>query len=1326
MFRPLQRNWLETTDAPPTALVTSNNTVHQGPISPVRRNPLNELKRGRDIIDYFSRLLASDAEEKLSKARQMADPGLPDTRFRDRLRTLQSQQIETLLDKAHAQSTKIEETAGRGEVRVRYLHQIKKQLLAALIETLTTSSYSRGQFFDVFGLVDNKKERAAQRNNQENIQKATALVVGEAHRRYGVSPSADDYHYVVAANVYAGNMAAAQDVVHFAFTKPRKPKHETICLLAIALAKNWDWEGTAKCWELLQRTEYQTEMLTEKTLRLGYIAAWKALVCSHLRSMDESALTGVLEKHGFKNVMELDSALINRTFTSDCLRALLRAFIEAQPGRLRYGLDVYRLLCSLNYDTVEDYEVTVLAFDSTRQAEEIYALERFARSRQYKDRLNDDADVKRRVEFAKKNRHQAFGKKYSRDIRDALDRQPPDVTRAYDLFVTAEAEGYALSPGAFSGLVFHCTSGNRQYEARKVFEASRRRNVTLPKSSYLKLIEVACDNGDWKQAYELIDDMLQDKGLAVAAADVGARMMSLAGKVTQGSVAQLESVREVYKQLIEKGVATSIRMVNVLASSIAKVGDFAAVEKLIGEHEGSVVTDEFTLHAVVLAATNAGRTEEARAYAERYWERGIKPFVSTVALLIEGSASLEEGKRLVERAEQKWGIHIPGNTARSSLAKIGTPRSLAHTKDRLLFTSRLTGKHATSGSAENDEEIKRRTMEIQERLAKSEVKEALALFDDMNAHPDFKPNQITYHVLIHHFARLNDLKKAESLLKDMDEAGITPTVHTYTSVVGAYARIGTDEDIENLLEEIQKRRVNLDAGFLNAIIKARVDQLDMKGARRWRRKLIKWKPDYATSRIRTNQLTYVLLMEGYGNVGTSRAKSSAIELLKAIESKSNIDPTSRIVDHVPYTTCIAALGKNGQLKEALQTWNRMLVRGITPVVETHNALLLAFYKAGDLKGAEQWFTHKQSFGAANAFEPDAITYMTLIRGHADADDAEGVARWVAAMKEAGIPPSIATHCILLTWMCRTSRDAQAREYYASMPTTGDVGEQAAHAVMLGFSQRTALPDGNTDAELDKWLETFMDSGVPLNVHASTLLLATYGKQGKFDDMRSVLEIMDETGMRPNEITFHVILNALAKAGKVTEMQSYIDEMISRGVPVQVGHVVCLMDAYVRTRNLEELEKCWQWLQEASWPGRPPHKVRKTAYFDPNLPGAAVSLYLDGLGLLSTADRVNDAWSAIQRSRKSTRTQLEDNEVCSYVEALVRLGHVTEAVDAVVWWKELKESRKLDKVDQKILRNLVGMVMQGEGAEKKVKVVLDRLEKHFREGELREVRELAKV
>ncbi|KAL1220045.1 putative pentatricopeptide repeat-containing protein [Cardamine amara subsp. amara] len=172
---------------------------------------------------------------------------------------------------------------------------------------------------------------------------------------------------------------------------------------------------------------------------------------------------------------------------------------------------------------------------------------------------------------------------------------------------------------------------------------------------------------------------------------------------------------------------------------------------------------------------------------------------------------------------------------------------------------------------------------------------------------DVKPDAIYYTIMINRYCRLNNLKKADALFKDMKRRKIMPDVVTYTVLRNKIPEW-------DLTREMKAYDVKPDAYYFTVLIDWQCKIGDVKKAKRIFYQMIQ-------SGVEPDAAPYTALIAGCFKTGNLKEAQMIYDQME----KSGLKP-----DFVFYTTLIAGFRRNGYVLKADKLKKEMLEKGTEP------------------------------------------------------------------------------------------------------------------------------------------------------------------------------------------------------------------------------------------------------------------------------------------------------------------------------------------------------------------------------------------------------------
>ena len=233
---------------------------------------------------------------------------------------------------------------------------------------------------------------------------------------------------------------------------------------------------------------------------------------------------------------------------------------------------------------------------------------------------------------------------------------------------------------------------------------------------------------------------------------------------------------------------------------------------------------------------------------------------------------------------------------------------------------------------------------------------------------------------------------------------------------------------------------------------------------------------------------------------------------------------------VTFGTLIARAGRWRKPRVAASYYRDMLRRGMAPDAQTHNSLINAFVKAGDLSKACLVASTMRQRGV----QPTLVTYNTLLDGSAKAGNLTLARQTLSDMKLAGIKPSERTYSIMIHLFAKRGRVDAAFEWFQRMEQNG---------IRPNVVTYTSLIDACAKAGK---LERAFALLAEMKLTASSALDKPEAVAKRPVAARRSPQL-DSTCARPNVVTYTSLIDACAKARQPRRAVSVFRQMIDAGV-----------------------------------------------------------------------------------------------------------------------------------------------------------------------------------
>ena len=310
-------------------------------------------------------------------------------------------------------------------------------------------------------------------------------------------------------------------------------------------------------------------------------------------------------------------------------------------------------------------------------------------------------------------------------------------------------------------------------------------------------------------------------------------------------------------------------------------------------------------------------------------------------------------------------------------------------------------------------------------------------------------------------------------------------------------------------------------------------------------------------------------LEDMSNSGLTPDVYLYTSILDTLAAANDLAGIQVVLDHMrrigvqpnagAYTVLITLLAHRKDVMTAETVFQQALKEGVVPDRHMLTSMMNAHIEAGSWKGVIQIFDYIHAYPLRRQICPTIEVYNTLLKAYV----LSGSPFWVVSkvvrrLEKAGIKPDNRTYSLLLQSACDAGRMDIASDLFWQM---------------------------------DEIAEKQKERGLSVTVHALTILLAGFLRQGDKIKAKSVCDEMAARGIQPSAISFGAILKAYAKEGtqsSIAVAENFIKGLVeapreeqvwnmpSHGRQAAIDHIYGpLLAAYSRQANTEEVERVFR-------------------------------------------------------------------------------------------------------------------------------------------------------
>ncbi|CAK7339287.1 unnamed protein product [Dovyalis caffra] len=477
--------------------------------------------------------------------------------------------------------------------------------------------------------------------------------------------------------------------------------------------------------------------------------------------------------------------------------------------------------------------------------------------------------------------------------------------------------------------------------------------------------------------------------------------------------------------------------------------------------------------------------------------------------------------------------------------------------------------------------------------------EALEVFDMLLEYPYLKPDSFTYPSVLKACGRLGRVSDGKIMHTQLIKSGLVFDIVVASSLLDLYAKCNFFRNAIQLFDEMPKR----DVACWNTVISCYYH--DGKAE-----KALEFYGEMRESGFEPNSVTLTVTIASCARLlDLERGKEIHRELvengfvLDGFVSSALVDMYGKcgclemakvVFEQMPrktvvaWNSLIAGYSLKGDSKECMEHFRRMNMEGIKPTLITLSSMVMACSKSEQLRYGK--FIH--GYMMRNGMEGDIFVGSALI------DLYFKCGRVQSAENVFGMMPKDNVVC----WNIMVSGYVMVGHYFEALDIYDDMKVASVKpdgvtftSILSACSQLTALEKGKeihnciaksgleaNEIVMGALLDMYAKCGAvneALDVFRKlphkdlvswTSMINAYGSHGQALEALELFGKMQQSDIKPDEVTFLAVLSACSHAGLIDEGYYYFNQMITNyHIKPSIEHYSCLIDLLGRAKRLKE-------------------------------------------------------------------------------------------------------------------------------------------------------------
>ncbi|KAK6232529.1 hypothetical protein SCA6_002602 [Theobroma cacao] len=744
--------------------------------------------------------------------------------------------------------------------------------------------------------------------------------------------------------------------------------------------------------------------------------------------------------------------------------------------------------------------------------------------------------------------------------------------------------------------------------------------IKLAEQTFLEMLEAGCEPDEvacgtmlctyarWGRHKAMLSfySAAQEREITLSTAVYNFMLSSLQKKSLH------EKVKDLWRQMVDKGVAPNRFTYTVVINSLVKGGIFEEAVKTFDEmKKHDFVPEEATYSLLISSHTKDGNWQDALRLYEDMRSRGIVPSNYTCASLLTLYYKNEDYSKALslftEMERNKIGADevIYGLLIRI-YGKLGLYEDALRTFEEIERLGLLSDEktylamaqvHLNSGNAEKAlaviQIMKSRNIWFS-RFAYIVSLQCYVMSEDLDsAEATFLalaktglPDTGSCNDMLRLYIRLNLTERAKNFIVQIRKDQVVFDEELYRAVVRIYCKEGMLEEIEQLTKEMGTNDSYKDNKFIQTFFRA------MCGEYMGNQKV---KVNVGSNQLDTTALGCLLRLylecKDFGKMEeilkllleTANSMSVLTQLASNLMKEGDISKAKALNDQVVKLSCsgddatmasmIGLYGKEQKLKEARDVFTAVADSSTCGKL-IYNSMIDAYVKCGKPETAYSLFKEANKKGHdLGAVAISKVVYsLTNFGKHQEAEEL------IRVSFQDNLGLDTVAYNTFIKAMLEAGKLRFATSIYERMLSMGVAPSIQTYNTLISVYGR--------GRKLDKAVETFnmaRNLGIALDEKAYMNLICYYGKAGKRDEASSLFSKMQEEGIIPGMASYNIMMNVYASAGLCDEVEKLFEAMQRDGCSPDSFTYLSLVQAYTECLKYAEAEQTIKSMQKRGIP-----------------------------------------------------------------------------------------------------------------------------------------------
>ncbi|KAJ4847108.1 hypothetical protein Tsubulata_040643 [Turnera subulata] len=446
-------------------------------------------------------------------------------------------------------------------------------------------------------------------------------------------------------------------------------------------------------------------------------------------------------------------------------------------------------------------------------------------------------------------------------------------------------------------------------------------------------------------------------------------------------------------------------------------------------------------------------------------------------------------------------------------------------------------------------------------------KRAMEIFQWFKRKGCYELNVIHYNIMLRILGRARQWSYVEGLWNEMSIKRISPVNSTYGTLIDVYSKGGLKEGALRWLEMMNKQGMEPDEVTMGIVVQMYKKAGEFRKAEEFFKnwslgESLKLKvsgevrgagmENGSQANVSLNSYTYNTLIDTYGKAG---------QVKDAIETFEKMLREGTVPTRVTFNTMIHIYGNHGQLEEVASIMKKMEEVNCQPDTRTYNILIALHTKGDNINMAAMYFRRMKEA----QLEPDPVSYRTLLYAFSIRHMVNEAEALVSEMDEKGFDVDEYTQSALTRMYIEADMLEKSWLWFSRFHLTGEMSSECYSANIDAYGERGHI------LEAEKVFACCHERK-KLTVLEFNVMLKAYGLAQKYDKACHLFDSMESHALVPDRCSYYCLIQILASAADLQDKaRQYLKKMQEAGVVSDCFPYCAVISSYVKVGKVEMAE-----------------------------------------------------------------------------------------------------------------------------------------------------------